>query len=79
MSGVDGNNIPANVFDPSSAASLTASGLLILAIVCAGSSAYAMGKFRGDKARFEYQMAMWTVVSAVAVFGGGMYIAWAFD
>jgi hypothetical protein len=38
-----------------------------------------MGKFGEEKARLEYQMGMWIVVSAVALFGAGVYIAWAFD
>jgi len=79
MSGSNVNNIPSDVFDPTSAASMTASALLLVGILCAGSSAYAMGKFRGDKARLEYQMAMWIVVSAVALFGAGLYVTWAFD
>ena len=79
MSGANVNNIPSDVFDPTSAASMTASALLLVGILCAGSSAYAMGKFREEKARLEYQMGMWIVVSAVALFGAGVYIAWAFD
>ena len=79
MSSANVNDIPSNVFDPTSAASLTASALLLVGILCAGSSAYALGKFRGDKARLEYQLAMWIVLSGVALFGAGVYVAWAFD
>jgi hypothetical protein len=73
------NNGPNGVFDPSSSANLTASALLAVAVLCTACSAFAFGKFRSDKSRFEYQMALWFVVGGVSLIGLGMYIAWAFD
>lgn len=69
----------ANIFDPSSSASLTAMGLIAAGLCSIISSAYMFGKFRNEKAKSEYQASMLCFVFGLVVFFVALYIAYAYD
>lgn len=75
MSNVNYNN----VFDPSSSASLTAIGLILVGSSSVLSSSYLFGKFQEQKDRAEYQWSMWSFVSGLAIFYIGYLIAYLYD
>ncbi len=73
------NNYYNDVFDPSSSASMTAMGLVLVGSCSVLSASYVFGKFQTEKERAEYQGSMMSFVSGLGLFYIGYLIAYLYD
>jgi hypothetical protein len=58
---------------------MTAYGIVIAAIVSLICAGYTMAKYEGQRGNQWYQYSMSACLSGIALFAGGLYVAFAYD
>lgn len=74
-----GENIPDDVFDPTSSASLTAFGLVLCAACVLAMAGYVISSNEKRRESYLYQGGLFAASSGVACFGVGLFIAFMYD
>lgn len=68
-----------STFDPTSASTRTGCLISICALCCLMAAAFTLGKNEGSRTSSGYQLAWWSVPSAVVAFFAAMFIFFAYD